>query len=192
MLRLHEWRASARLDGFRGAVVLGPGTFNITAKISISTSGIVLRGSGASTIPNIDTSGTRQVMSTPCGSSTPVTQTMSNAFAAITVSGIDNFTLTGTPASLTNDYAPSGTAVYHFYPHSLFTVGEQVVVRRPVTAAWKQYLGMDVFDNALSCSSNPDSRAPWLNTPLAATPTLKEITTTSDGQFQRTVVAQDT
>src|SRR5262249_684721 len=34
-------------NGFRGAVLLGPGTFNISSTLNIITSGVVLRGSGS-------------------------------------------------------------------------------------------------------------------------------------------------
>ena len=41
-------------DGFRGAVLLGPGTFNIEGQLNIRRSGVVLRGSVKSNVPDTD------------------------------------------------------------------------------------------------------------------------------------------
>lgn len=48
-------------DGFRGAVLFGPGTFNVEGQLNIRRSGVVLRGSN---IPNVTTSDQKLLLAT--------------------------------------------------------------------------------------------------------------------------------
>jgi hypothetical protein len=77
-------------NGYRGAVLLNPGIYTIAGTLSISASGVVLRGSGDNT-----NTGTVLV----------VTGTSRNV---ITVGGSGSWTQSGTSYSITNAYLPLG------------------------------------------------------------------------------------
>jgi hypothetical protein len=46
-IAINEVAAMPMVNGFRGAVLLGPGVFNCSAALTLSVSGVVLRGSGS-------------------------------------------------------------------------------------------------------------------------------------------------
>jgi hypothetical protein len=109
--------------GFRGAVLLAPGTFNVSATINITTSGVVLTGSGS-------------------GSGGSVLTMSGSPFTLLAVSGSGTYTQ-GTPVSITDTYIPSGATSFHVSEASGFKVGDAVLISRPVTEAWVHFMGMD-------------------------------------------------
>lgn len=117
-------------SGFRGAVVLAAGNFNVKASLAIKASGVVLRGSGS------DTNGTSLVM------------TAGTPFAAISVTGSGSYAASGSATSMTDAYVPSGAISFGVGDASGFAVGDAVLVHRPVTAAWVALMGMDKLVNS--------------------------------------------
>ena len=117
------------VGGVRGAVVLNPGTYDISNTISLNASGVVLRGSGVGqTIVN---------QLRPAGQS---------GFLAFDVGGSGSRSTSGQPtATLSDSYVPSGTNSINVSSAAGFHVGDQVVVERTVTADWIHYLGMDTL-----------------------------------------------
>jgi hypothetical protein len=111
--------------GFRGAVVLAAGTFHVSAPLKIAASGVVLRGAGSGT------TGSSLVM------------TGATPFTAIQVEGSGSYGTTGSPVSITDGYVPAGAMSFGVGDASGFAVGDTVLVRRPVTAAWVAFMGMD-------------------------------------------------
>jgi hypothetical protein len=109
--------------GFRGAVLLSPGSFNVSATLHITTSGVVLAGSG---------SGTNGSILTMTGS----------PFALLAVSGSGSYTR-GTSVSITDNFVPSGARSFSVSDASGFNVGDRILISRPVTAAWVSFMGMD-------------------------------------------------
>src|SRR5215468_9142627 len=77
-------------NGFRGAVLLAPGAFNISNTLNINAGGVVLRGSGSG------------------GGGTIINMTGSAGFRAIDIRGSGSYS-TSNSADITNSYAPSGT-----------------------------------------------------------------------------------
>jgi len=111
-------------NGFRGAVLLAAGNYNISSTITINTSGVVLRGSGSGT------------------SGTVITMTGTTPFQAISVAGSGSLQTVGSSSDITDTYVPSGAMSFHVNSTAGFSVGESVVVQRPVTQAWVDSMGM--------------------------------------------------
>jgi hypothetical protein len=112
-------------NGFRGAVLLAAGNFHISGPLNLHASGVVLRGSGS------DTNGT------------VITMTGSTPFEAIDVGGSGSRQTVGSASNITDAYVPSGAMSFHVASASGFSVGETVIVQRPVTQAWVNYMGMN-------------------------------------------------
>jgi hypothetical protein len=118
-------------DGFRGAVLLAPGTFSCTQTITIATAGVVLRGSGSGAgggpTSTIKLSGRPHL-------AIAVRQGRGRRDRLESPSG-------GTPIS--DAYVPSGATSFRVADAAGFTVGDTIAVRRPVTAAWVKFMGME-------------------------------------------------
>jgi hypothetical protein len=110
--------------GFRGAVLLHPGHYNISSTLTIAASGVVLRGSGSGA------SGTVLTMTGP-------------PFLFLRMAGTGSFQSVGPTATMTDAYVPSGATSFHVNDASAFVPGQTVLVRRPVTAAWVHLMKMD-------------------------------------------------
>jgi hypothetical protein len=115
--------------GFRGAVLLHSGTYNVSRTITIAASGVVLRGSG----------GNGQ------GQAETVINMTGDPFLFLRIAGSGSWQTLGSPASMTDRYVPSGSTSFNVSDASVFNVGDTVLVRRPVTAAWIHLLGMDTL-----------------------------------------------
>jgi hypothetical protein len=113
------------VNGLRGAVLLQPGTFNVSATIEITASGVVLRGSGSGT-----SGGSKIVMTAP--------------FRLFRLTGVEDYATSNTVA-LSDAYVPSGTRSFNVTSSAGFAVGDTVFVERYVTAGWIHYIGMDTL-----------------------------------------------
>lgn len=111
--------------GFRGVVLLNPGTYEIDGTLSISQSGVVLRGSGSS----------------PSGT---VLHFLGDARQTISVAGSGSVSQKGSSINITNVYLPLGATNFYVTDPSSFAVGNLVVVHRPVTQAWIDAIGENV------------------------------------------------
>jgi hypothetical protein len=116
-------------SGFRGAVLLNPGIYQIAGTLSISASGVVLRGSGDS-INN--------------GTVLLVTGTSRNV---ITVGGTGSWVKTGSTYNITNAYVPLGATNFSVSGSLPFTVGENIVIQRPQTQPWINAINMNSLTN---------------------------------------------
>ncbi len=110
-------------NGFRGAVLLNPGTYNCERTITISTSGVVLRGSG---------SGEQ-------GTSINMT---GKPHVCIAIKGTPN-TTTGATTTINDAYIPSGSTSFTVNDASAFTIGNNIRITRKITDEWIQFMGMD-------------------------------------------------
>jgi hypothetical protein len=113
-------------NGFRGAVLLTAGAFNCAGPLRIAASGVVLRGSGSG----------------PDG--TIITMT-GDPHTAVTLAGAGSYRPVGRSAAMTDAYVPSGSLSFTIDDTSDFSVGDTVLIQRPVTAAWVSSLGMDLL-----------------------------------------------
>ena len=106
-----------------GEVVLAAGTFHVSSTITITESGVVLSGSGS-------------------GSGGTIVQwtgaTGSYAFQI----GQAGAPTTSNTVNLTQSYIPSGSTSVTVSSTSGFSVNQEVLITRPVTASWISYMGM--------------------------------------------------
>jgi hypothetical protein len=110
--------------GIRGAVLLAPGAFNLAGVLRLTASGVVLRGSGSG-------AGGTELRFT--GAARRVMYMQGAGARALDVES----------AVITDDNVPAGSRSFTVDRPQLFKVGDQVMVGRPVTAAWISLIGMD-------------------------------------------------
>jgi hypothetical protein len=111
-------------DGVRGAVLLAPGTFELDGSLAITTSGVVLRGSGS-------------------GANGTTLNVTGSPRMVITVKGAGSWSEQGTPILLTDTYVPSGAKTIHVASATGLAVGTNVLVDRTVTTSWLHFMAMD-------------------------------------------------
>jgi hypothetical protein len=124
-------------DGFRGAVLLERGQFEVAGQLAIRSSGVVLRGSGGGM------------------HGTTLTATGPDRRPLVLVSGEGEAMATDDPPRpVAGPYVPAGSRELVLVDASGFAAGDEVLVRRPSTAGWIASLGMD----RLGPSWKPGSR----------------------------------
>lgn len=115
-------------NGFRGAVLLSAGEYDIAGSITIDTSGIVLRGAGDGTNGTIlRASGNQQ-------------RTL------IKVMGFTNLSF-GVPVPITNTYVPVGARSFNVNSTAGLSAGSRVLIMRKTTSNWLHDIGMDLLAN---------------------------------------------
>lgn len=112
------------VNGFRGAVELAPGQFHCDRTLSITASGVVLRGAGDGK------NGTTIVMT-----GTP--------HLAMRIAGSLHQTDLGAETSVIDTYVAAGTSTVHVADASSLHPGDLLVIRKPVTQQWTKFMGMD-------------------------------------------------
>lgn len=111
-------------QGFRGAVLLEKGTFDLAGGIVIRTSGVVLRGSGS----NSD--------------GTMLIGTGIDRETLIRITGVNNLR-TEKALQLADTYFPVNSTRLIFNIKHPFKVGDQIIVNRPSTKEWLEKTGTD-------------------------------------------------
>jgi hypothetical protein len=114
-------------SGFRGAVLLAPGKYRAGTTITISASGVVLRGSGP----------------TPEGTEIDLSD---HSHVFLRIAGGGSLQASGGKPTIVDDYVPAGARTFTVSSADGFKVGDPVVVGRPVTAAWVKFMGMDTIN----------------------------------------------
>ena len=119
--------AVSRFDaaaGFRGAVLLNPGSFQCKSTLYLRSSGVVLRGSGAGA------GGTTINMTGP-------------GHACIAVSGAISTREIGPRIRIVDGYVPSGATSFRAESAADLRLGDTLRISRPVTSEWITFMGMD-------------------------------------------------
>lgn len=111
------------VNGFRGAVLLKPGTYNCERTLVINVNGVVLRGSGS-------------------GKEGTVINMTGKPHNCITVRGNVTSTAIGTPVLFSDAYVPSGAQSFHVTDVMGFKAGDTIRISRPVTEDWVEFMGM--------------------------------------------------
>jgi hypothetical protein len=132
---IDEVAAMPLQNGFRGTVLLAPGTFTCSGTLTIAASGVVLRGSGSGKGgTTIQMTGVKHVAlaigagrsnQAPGESAIPEAQT-----------GVAETTIA-------DAYVPSGSNAFNVANASAFKVGDLIEIVRPVTDAWIHRMVMD-------------------------------------------------
>ena len=115
-------------SGFRGAVLLSAGEYQISNAITINASGVILRGVGDETN----------------GTILRATGTNQRTLVIVTGSGSAS-TVSGTTHNITNTYVPVGARSFNVDSTSGLTVGDRVFVRRNCNTNWIHELGTDLL-----------------------------------------------
>jgi regulation of enolase protein 1 (concanavalin A-like superfamily) len=126
-------------NGFRGAVLLTAGNYQISGSLSITASGVLLEGQG-----NNSSTGTQL----------EATGTVQRSLVNITGSG-GYSTVSNTTHSITDNYVPVGATSFDVSSTSNLAVGDTVIVSRPSTQAWIDAIDM----NELNQPWNPGQGA---------------------------------
>lgn len=116
---------------FRGAVMLAPGNYIISKTIEISTSGVVLRGSGSGLYGNIKST----------------LNLSGNPFNAITIRAPRNSNENENmhyqiQTQIADAYIPSGTYTFSVSNAGKFSAGDLISIDKPVTGKWIEFMQM--------------------------------------------------
>jgi hypothetical protein len=115
-------RIQAALDKATGAVVLAPGEYEIAGTLSITRSGVVLRGEKGASI-----------------------RLTGKPHRFLEIHGAGTWHQEGVPSPILDEYVPAGGLSFRVRDASLFHPGDHVLVLRPVTAEWIRFMGMDTL-----------------------------------------------
>jgi hypothetical protein len=115
-------RIQAALDQAKGAVVLGPGEYEIAGTLSITHSGVVLRGEKGATV-----------------------RLTGKPHRFLEIHGSGTWHEEGQPSAIVDEYVPAGTSRFRVRGAANFHPGDRVLVLRPVTAEWVHFMGMDTL-----------------------------------------------
>ncbi|RYD70459.1 MAG: pectate lyase, partial [Sphingobacteriales bacterium] len=114
-------KLAAGKDGFRGAVLLEKGTYEIAGTLKLSTSGVILRGSG------FGENGTR------------LFATRLDRIGVIRILGKNN-KVEEKPVAITDNYVPVNSNKVTLNNSSGFKVGDRITINRPSTKEWIETL----------------------------------------------------
>jgi autotransporter-associated beta strand protein len=125
-------------NGYRGAVVLGPGQFNVNGIINVNASGVVIRGSGIGDNP---AAATWIVSQDRTGS-------LDDANPAIRFAGSTSNRVYGSQINITDQRVPVGAMSFNVQSAAGLSVGRMVEIYRPSTQAWVDAIGMTPYWSA--------------------------------------------
>ncbi|PWS28804.1 pectate lyase [Pedobacter yonginense] len=157
-------------DGLRGAVLLEKGIYEVAGVLKISTSGVVLRGSG------FGENGTK------------IFATGLDRIGVIRILGKNN-RLEEKPISISNTYVPVNSNKISLKNSAGFKVGDQIIINRPSTKEWIETLKTVEFGGGESALGwKPGTRdLHWDRTIVAIDGTTivldAPITTALDAQY---------
>lgn len=117
-------------QGFRGAILLKKGTYNVEGTVFIKTGGIVLRGEGEGS--DKGKGGTRII----------ATGTKQRSLIEVMGSGRIQ-KIKGTEATISDPFVPLGAKSFNLSSTKGFSVGDSVILFRPGTVRWIHDLKMD-------------------------------------------------
>jgi len=116
-------------NGFRGAVLLDKGVFNLDKSIFISKSGVVLRGTDKN--------------------QTILLKRGADRGAVVYIEGENDMAVTDT-LSITSLYIPVNARTMVVTPNSKVRKGDRVMIYRPSTTQWIEGLGCDHFGGGIT------------------------------------------
>ncbi len=121
-----------RPNGFRGALILRPGTYKLSGQLRIRASGTVLRGHDATLIA-----------------------AGQDRRTLIDVRGLNDRQL-GPALTITDKTVPAGSTQLTLASTEGLSTGQRIVIRRPSTKEWIAEIGMDKFPGSFA-----DQRLHW-------------------------------
>jgi hypothetical protein len=127
-------------NGFRGAVLLQKGRYELQGGIEIHSSGIILRGSG------------------PDDDGTLLVAAGIDRRTLITIKGQPNQTIEGAPEQISDPYVPVNATKFHIAGAGAFKVGDTIEIHRPTTAEWIKALSMVDLGGGIGLGWKPNTR----------------------------------
>jgi hypothetical protein len=124
-----EVSALPLVNGFRGAVLLKPGTFHCAKPITLERDGVVLRGSGS-------------------GKDGTLIEMTGEPHTALIIEGPEVSFPKETPATtfpIADAYVPAGTLSFSVKDTAGLAAGDTIRIRWPRTAKWIHFMGMDAL-----------------------------------------------
>lgn len=118
-------------DGFRGAVYLEKGTYDVKGSLVIRNSGIVLRGAGSGE------------------GGTIILGSGKDRATLLQITGKDDQSVSPAVA-ITDNYVPVNGNSVNVADTRNFKVGDQIIITRPSTAEWISELGTDHFGGGIT------------------------------------------
>lgn len=118
--------------GFRGAVLLRAGRYEVSDTLMIRAGGVVLRGEGEGSQSD---------------SNTILVLTATSQRTLIDVRGGGNWQQVGDRHAIIDAYLPTGARRFNVADASSFQVGDTVIVRHQSPQTWIDAIGMDQLDN---------------------------------------------
>ena len=115
-------RIQAALDDTRGAVVLAEGEYEIAGTLSITHSGVVLRGGKGVTL-----------------------KLTGKPHRLVEIRGSGALRAEGPGVAILDEYVPAGADSFRVKDAAGFHAGDRVLVQHPVTAEWVHFMGMDTL-----------------------------------------------
>ena len=125
-------------DGFRGAVLLGPGVFTCAKPISLSANGVVLRGSGSGALKD----SARSTIKMSGDPHAAITTGRGGRGQGGSGSGSDAPAADSTKTTIADGYVPSGAISFTVADAKGFAVGDTIAIRKPVTDKWVEFMQM--------------------------------------------------
>ena len=102
------------VNGFRGAVLLQPGTYDCERTLKISASGVVLKGVSS-------------------GTNGTILNLTGKPHNCIEIRGAVSSKLIGDSTTITDSYVPAGSNFFHVANPSMFSVGDTIRITRQIT-----------------------------------------------------------
>ena len=127
-----DYVASLPVDanGFRGAVLLQKGTYEVFGQLRITASGVVLRGSGIN--------------------ATTIVGAGTGRLALIKIVGKNTLSKELTGLKITDAYVPVNAMSFHVDQINIKDHSNKIIIRRPSTANWINLLGADHFGGGIT------------------------------------------
>lgn len=119
-------RLPRNAGGYRGAVQLGAGTYNVSGVLKIAASGVVLRGVGS-------------------GEGGTTVRVTGPPHRFLEIAGSGSWQPEDRRAAIADAYVPAGADSFDVDSASAFKAGDAVLIERPVTEAWIHFMKMDVL-----------------------------------------------
>jgi len=149
-------------NGFRGAVLLKSGRYRLSVTpykkwcLKIAASGIVLRGEGM-----WDSGGTRLLAISPVAGSTMIVIDQGNNGVAESLRATDD------GQDILDEYLPVNFQTFRVQDASdLYSVGENIAIRRDTNMDWIQAIGADQIARPVSQSSVDPDQYDYLGRPV--------------------------
>jgi hypothetical protein len=155
-------------SGLRGAVLLAPGNYRVSNTLTIAASGVVLRGSGSGT------SSTTNTIITMAPAATPYPLVVMGSSSA-------SPSYVGTATTISDSYVPSGTNTINVVSTNGLSVGSTIMIVRPVTQSWINFIGMNSATLPISACSGGSCN--WITAGSTALKTDRTITAISGSKI---------